>query len=89
MGFTSCFDPNGQATSNNTRPPSVMEPLTFTAWIAALLLIPLIFILWLSESTDQKIVRYHRQGWSQRRIAHQLSVSRWTVRKCLAAGAAA
>ena len=65
-----------------------MEPLTITAWIAALLLIPLIFILWLSESTDQKIVRYHRQGWSQRQIAGQLNVTRWTVRKCLTAGAA-
>lgn len=48
------------------------------------LLVPLALILWLSESRQQRIRRWHRQGMSQRAIAGRLGTTRWEVRKALA-----
>ena len=38
----------------------------------------------LVESTDERIHRLRRQGWSQQRIADHLGISRTTVRRRLA-----
>ena len=40
--------------------------------------------LWLSESTQQRIQRLHRTGYSQARIAQHLKITRYAVRKALA-----
>jgi hypothetical protein len=53
------------------------------AWGLALLLLPLIVILWATESRSQRIHRLRRQGWSQQRIASHLQISRYQVRLAL------
>jgi DNA-binding CsgD family transcriptional regulator len=41
-------------------------------------------ILWLTESREQRIRRWYKQGMSQRCIADRLCCSRYAVRKVLA-----
>ena len=60
-----------------------MTPICF-AWIAALLLLPVLFLLWATESQPQRIRRFKRQyGWSQQRIADRLGTTRYQVRLAL------
>ena len=47
-------------------------------------IIPLALVLWLSESREQRIRRWHREGMSQRAIAERIGTTRWQVRKALA-----
>jgi transcriptional regulator len=54
------------------------------AILLAALLLPVVVLLWLTESQPQRIVRLHSYGWSQRRIASHLGVSRYQVRLALA-----
>jgi DNA-binding transcriptional regulator LsrR (DeoR family) len=56
---------------------------TTLAWVAVLLLFPLILLLWASESRQQRVCRLRHQGWTQQRIADHLSISRSTVRRLL------
>lgn len=56
---------------------------TTFAWVAVLLLFPILLLLWASESREQRCKRLRRQGWTQQRIADHLSVSRSTVRRIL------
>lgn len=58
---------------------------TTTALILALILLPLIVLLWATESREQRARRWRRQGWTQQRIADRLCCSRTTVRRLLAA----
>lgn len=58
---------------------------TFSALLLALLLLPLLVLLWASESREQRARRWRRQGWSQQRIADRLGCSRTTVRRLLTA----
>lgn len=53
------------------------------AWAAVILLFPVIFLLWLSESQKQTIRRWHHAGLSQRKIAQRLGITRYEVRKAL------
>ena len=59
---------------------------TTLLWV---LLVPLVIaigvILWLSETTPQRINRLRRSGWSQQRIADHLKISRYAVRRALMA----
>lgn len=48
------------------------------------LIIPLALVLWLSESREQRMRRWHREGMSQRAIAERIGTTRWQVRKALA-----
>ena len=50
----------------------------------AVLLLPVLVILWASESTEGRARRLSRSGWSQRRIAEHLGVTRYRVRLALA-----
>jgi hypothetical protein len=58
---------------------------TTLALLAALLLLPVLIILWATESTEQRAKRLRRSGWSQRRIADHMNLSTYRVRKALAA----
>lgn len=58
---------------------------TTLAWVAVLLLFPILLLLWASESREQRVKRLRRQGWTQQRIADHLSISRSTVRRILTA----
>ena len=55
------------------------------AWIAVLLLLPIVVLLNLTESRQQKARRWRRDGMTQQAIANRLSVSRTTVRRWLIA----
>ncbi len=56
---------------------------TTLAWVAVILLFPLILLLWATESQQQRILRLHTAGLSQTKIASRLNLSRYTVRKAL------
>ena len=58
---------------------------TTLAIVLALLLLPVLILLWATEGTEQRARRLHRNGWSQRRIADHLNVTRYRVRVALAA----
>lgn len=57
---------------------------SFLALCLAVLLLPVLVILWATESTEQRARRLSRSGWSQRRIAEHLGVTRYRVRLALA-----
>ena len=66
-----------------------MTPLCLLAWAAVLIVLPVLILLWVTESKPQRIRRYQRQyGLSQRRIADRLGITRYQVRTALAGGAA-
>jgi hypothetical protein len=52
--------------------------------ILVLLLLPLLVLLWATESTEQRAKRLRSYGWSQRRIAEHLGITRYRVRVSLA-----
>lgn len=54
------------------------------ALVLAALLLPLLVLLWATESTEGRARRLSRSGWSQRRIASHLGVTRYRVRLALA-----
>jgi len=55
------------------------------ATLLALITIPLVIILWASESPQQRARRWHRSGHSYRAIAQRLSISHTTARRwCVA-----
>jgi len=58
---------------------------TILALLAVALLLPLIILLWVTETRTQRAKRLRSYGWSQQRIADHLGVSRSTVRRALAA----
>ena len=60
-----------------------MTTCTF-AWITALLLLPVLVLLWATESTEQRAKRLASYGWSQRRIADHMHITRYRVRVALA-----
>jgi DNA-binding NarL/FixJ family response regulator len=62
-----------------------MSLATLFAIALAALLLPLLILLWATESRPQRIRRLSRNGYSQRSIARRLGVSRYAVRTALAA----
>jgi hypothetical protein len=58
---------------------------TTLAAIAALILLPLLVLLWATESRPQRARRLRSYGWTQQRIADHLGVSRSTARRLLTA----
>ncbi|GDX76039.1 hypothetical protein LBMAG41_11150 [Cyanobium sp.] len=61
-----------------------MSLTCITAWALALLLLPILFLAWATESRKQRARRWRRAGWTQQRIADRLGCSRTTVRRLLA-----
>lgn len=61
----------------------------FTAsfvFLAVVLTLPLVFLLWLTETEQQKVRRlYASDRYSQRQLSDHLNISRYKVRKYLAA----
>ena len=58
-----------------------MSITCLAAWIAALILLPVLILAWASESRQQRARRWRRDGWTQQRIADRLGCSRTTVRR--------
>lgn len=61
-----------------------MTTTCLLAWALALLLLPVLFLAWLTESDRQRARRWRRSGLSQQRIADRLGCSRYRVRQLLA-----
>lgn len=53
------------------------------ATLLAILLLPLIVLLWATESREQRARRWRRAGLTQQAIADRLGCSRSTVRRML------
>lgn len=53
---------------------------TTIALLIALLLLPVLILLWATETTEERVQRLSRTGWSQRRIAEHMGLSRYRVR---------
>jgi AraC-like DNA-binding protein len=62
-----------------------MSITCIAAWAIALLLLPILFLAWGTESRQQRALRWRRQGLTQQAIADRLGCSRTTVRRLLAA----
>jgi len=62
-----------------------MSITCIAAWALALLLLPIVVLLWASESREQRARRWRHQGLTQQAIADRLGCSRTTVRRLLAA----
>ena len=58
---------------------------TTIALLLAFLLLPVLILLWATESRQQRARRWRQSGWTQQRIADRLGCSRTTVRRLLAA----
>ena len=59
--------------------------MTTLAILIAVLLLPLLIILWFTETTPQRVNRLRSSyGWSQQRIADHMQISRYRVRMVLA-----
>jgi len=58
--------------------------MTTLAILIAVLLLPLLIILWFTETTPQRANRLRDNGWSQQRIAQHMGISRYKVRMVLA-----
>ena len=61
-----------------------MSITCLAAWALALLLLPVILLIWATEDRQQRARRWRRQGLSQQAIANRLGCSRTTVRRMLA-----
>jgi len=62
-----------------------MTTCTLLAWAAVLLLLPIVFLFWLTESRHQRARRWRSYGMTQQAIADRFGVSRSTVRRWLIA----
>jgi DNA-binding IclR family transcriptional regulator len=60
-----------------------MTITSLLALLLAALLLPLLILLWLTESREQRARRWRRQGMTQQAIADRLGCSRSTVRRLL------
>jgi hypothetical protein len=59
--------------------------LCLLATLLAILTIPVLVLLWVTETRAQRARRWRAAGWSQQRIADRLGCSRTSVRRMLAA----
>lgn len=62
-----------------------MSITCIAATLLALLLLPVLVLLWATESREQRARRWRRDGLTQQAIADRLGCSRTTVRRLLAA----
>jgi hypothetical protein len=60
---------------------------TITCTILVLLLFPLLLLLWLTESRQQRARRWRRDGLTYRAIAERLGCSQTTARRLVGVGA--
>jgi len=55
------------------------------ACAAVLLLLPILILLWATESTEQRARRLRSYGWTQRHIAEHMRISRSRVQRIVTA----
>lgn len=59
--------------------------MTTLALFVAVLLLPLLVILWATETRNQRAMRLRHRGWTQRQIATHMGISRSTVQRIVTA----
>ena len=60
-----------------------MSITCLAAWVAAFVLLPILVLLWATESRQQRARRWRQDGLTQQAIADRLGCSRTTVRRLL------
>ena len=55
--------------------------MTTLFWIAALVLLPILILLWITESRSHRINRMRANGWTVTAIAKRYGCSRSSVRR--------
>ena len=55
--------------------------MTTLFWIAALVLLPILILLWITESRSHRINRLRKNGWTVTAIAKRYGCSRSSVRR--------
>jgi DNA invertase Pin-like site-specific DNA recombinase len=60
-----------------------MSVTCLAAWVAVLILLPILVLFWASESRQQRARRWRQAGLTQQAIADRLGCSRSTVRRLL------
>jgi CRP-like cAMP-binding protein len=60
-----------------------MSITCLAAWVAALILLPIVILFWATESRQQRARRWRQAGLTQQGIADRLGCSRSTVRRLL------
>ena len=61
-----------------------MSITCLAAWMAVFVFLPIVILLWATESRQQRARRWRQAGLTQQRIADRLGCSRSTVRRMLA-----
>ena len=60
-----------------------MSITCLAAWAAVFVFLPIVILLWATESRQQRARRWRQAGLTQQAIADRLSCSRSTVRRLL------
>ena len=60
-----------------------MSITCLAAWVAALILLPIVVLFWATENRQQRARRWRQSGLTQQAIADRLGCSRSTVRRML------
>jgi ABC-type spermidine/putrescine transport system permease subunit II len=59
----------------------ITDTMSILATILALLTIPLVILLWATESKQQRARRWRKSGYTYRSIAQHMNVSQTTARR--------
>ena len=60
-----------------------MSITCLAAWVAVFVFLPIVILLWATESRQQRARRWRQAGLTQQAIADRLGCSRSTVRRML------
>jgi DNA invertase Pin-like site-specific DNA recombinase len=60
-----------------------MSVTCLAAWVAVFVFLPIVILLWATESRQQRARRWRQAGLTQQAIADRLGCSRSTVRRML------
>jgi hypothetical protein len=60
-----------------------MSITCLAAWAAVFVFLPIVILLWATESRQQRARRWRQAGLTQQRIADRMGCSRSTVRRLL------
>jgi DNA invertase Pin-like site-specific DNA recombinase len=60
-----------------------MSITCLAAWVAVFVFLPIVVLLWATESRQQRARRWRQAGLTQQAIADRLGCSRSTVRRLL------
>jgi hypothetical protein len=60
-----------------------MSVTCLAAWVAVFVFLPIVILLWATESRQQRARRWRQAGLTQQAIADRLGCSRSTVRRLL------